>query len=98
MLDQKRNNVVVSRRSVLEQENSAEREALLESLQEGMEGLQGCWEGDRQRHDGLIEIRLLPHPLLPSILALAAVLGGRRPGPQLIHDGPKREEVERVVL
>ena len=36
-LDQKRNNVVVSRRSVLEEENSAEREALLESLQEGME-------------------------------------------------------------
>ena len=34
-LDQKRNNVVVSRRSVLEEENSAEREALLESLQEG---------------------------------------------------------------
>jgi small subunit ribosomal protein S1 len=33
-LDQKRNNVVVSRRSVLEAENSAEREALLESLQE----------------------------------------------------------------
>ncbi|HEY5681525.1 MAG TPA: 30S ribosomal protein S1 [Pseudomonadales bacterium] len=36
-LDQKRNNVVVSRRAVLEQENSAEREALLESLQEGQE-------------------------------------------------------------
>jgi len=36
-LDQKRNNVVVSRRSVLEEENSAEREALLASLQEGME-------------------------------------------------------------
>ncbi len=36
-LDQKRNNVVVSRRSVLEQENSAEREALLENLQEGQE-------------------------------------------------------------
>ncbi|MCX4028790.1 30S ribosomal protein S1 [Endozoicomonas sp. SM1973] len=36
-LDQKRNNVVVSRRSVLEAENSAEREALLESLQEGQE-------------------------------------------------------------
>ena len=36
-LDQKRNNVVVSRRSVLEQENSEEREALLESLQEGKE-------------------------------------------------------------
>ncbi len=34
-LDQKRNNVVVSRRAVLEEENSAEREALLESLQEG---------------------------------------------------------------
>ncbi len=36
-LDQKRNNVVVSRRSVLEQENSAERDALLENLQEGQE-------------------------------------------------------------
>lgn len=36
-LDQKRNNVVVSRRSVLEQENSEERDALLESLQEGQE-------------------------------------------------------------
>lgn len=35
-LDQKRNNVVVSRRAVMEQANSAEREALLESLQEGM--------------------------------------------------------------
>jgi len=36
-LDQKRNNVVLSRRSVLEAENSAEREALLESLQEGQQ-------------------------------------------------------------
>jgi small subunit ribosomal protein S1 len=36
-LDQRRNNVVVSRRAVLEQENSAEREALLSSLQEGQE-------------------------------------------------------------
>jgi len=36
-LDQKRNNVVVSRRAVVETEYSAEREALLESLQEGME-------------------------------------------------------------
>jgi small subunit ribosomal protein S1 len=36
-LDQKRNNVVVSRRSVLEEENSAEREALLENLEEGQE-------------------------------------------------------------
>jgi small subunit ribosomal protein S1 len=34
-LDQRRNNVVVSRRAVLEQETSAEREALLASLQEG---------------------------------------------------------------
>lgn len=36
-LDEKRNNVVVSRRSVLETENSAERDALLGTLQEGME-------------------------------------------------------------
>ena len=36
-LDQKRNNVVVSRRAVIETENSAEREELLESLQEGQE-------------------------------------------------------------
>ncbi len=36
-LDQKRNNVVVSRRAVLEQENSEERELLLASLQEGMD-------------------------------------------------------------
>ena len=34
-LDRRRNNVVVSRRAVVEKENSAEREALLESLQEG---------------------------------------------------------------
>lgn len=34
-LDQNRNNIVVSRRAVVEQEYSAEREALLESLQEG---------------------------------------------------------------
>jgi small subunit ribosomal protein S1 len=34
-LDQRRNNVVVSRRAVLEAENSAEREQLLSSLQEG---------------------------------------------------------------
>lgn len=35
-LDQKRNNVVVSRRAVIESENSAERDQLLENLQEGM--------------------------------------------------------------
>lgn len=34
-LDQKRNNVVVSRRSVVESENTQERDALLEGLQEG---------------------------------------------------------------
>lgn len=36
-LDQKRNNVVVSRRAVIESENSAERDQQLENLQEGME-------------------------------------------------------------
>ena len=36
-LDQKRNNVVVSRRAVIEKENGAEREELLENLQEGQE-------------------------------------------------------------
>ena len=36
-LDQKRNNVVVSRRAVIESESSAEREQLLGQLQEGME-------------------------------------------------------------
>ncbi|MGP1931240.1 MAG: 30S ribosomal protein S1 [Arsenophonus sp. ET-YP4-MAG3] len=35
-LDQKRNNVVVSRRAVIESESSAERDYLLENLQEGM--------------------------------------------------------------
>ncbi len=35
-LDQKRNNVVVSRRAVLESVNSAERDELLNNLQEGM--------------------------------------------------------------
>jgi small subunit ribosomal protein S1 len=36
-LDRKRNNVVVSRRAVVEQEFSAERDSLLKSLQEGTE-------------------------------------------------------------
>ena len=36
-LDQKRNNIVVSRRAVIEAESSAEREALLGSLEEGQE-------------------------------------------------------------
>ncbi|MEE9354107.1 MAG: 30S ribosomal protein S1 [Methylococcaceae bacterium] len=35
-VDQKRNNVVVSRRAVVESESSADRDALLESLSEGM--------------------------------------------------------------
>jgi small subunit ribosomal protein S1 len=34
-IDQKRNNVVVSRRAVVEKENSAERDAMLENLKEG---------------------------------------------------------------
>ena len=34
-LDQPRNNIVVSRRAVVESENSAERDALIESMQEG---------------------------------------------------------------
>jgi small subunit ribosomal protein S1 len=36
-MDQKRNNIVVSRRAVVEEESSAERQALLESLTEGQE-------------------------------------------------------------
>lgn len=36
-LDRKRNNVVVSRRSAMQTENTAERDALLETLQEGQE-------------------------------------------------------------
>jgi small subunit ribosomal protein S1 len=36
-LDRRRNNVVVSRRAVVEEEYSAEREALLEKLEEGLE-------------------------------------------------------------
>lgn len=36
-LDQKRNNVVVSRRAVIESENSADRETVLANLQEGQE-------------------------------------------------------------
>ncbi|BAH83231.1 30S ribosomal protein S1 [Candidatus Ishikawella capsulata] len=36
-LDQKRNNVVVSRKAVIESENSVERSQLLETIQEGME-------------------------------------------------------------
>ena len=36
-LDAKRNNVVVSRRAVIEAENSAERESLLANLEEGLE-------------------------------------------------------------
>lgn len=36
-MDQRRNNVVVSRRAVMEAETSAERQARLEELQEGQE-------------------------------------------------------------
>lgn len=38
-MDRKRNNIVVSRRSVVEEESSTERQALLEKLQEGQEVL-----------------------------------------------------------
>ncbi|XBC37957.1 MAG: 30S ribosomal protein S1 [Buchnera aphidicola (Floraphis choui)] len=38
-LDQKRNNVVVSRRAVIESENNVERNLLLSTLQEGMESI-----------------------------------------------------------
>ena len=45
-LDQKRNNVVVSRRAIIESENSTERESVLANLQEGQEvnryGLEAC--------------------------------------------------------
>ncbi|KAG8312446.1 hypothetical protein J6590_023052 [Homalodisca vitripennis] len=47
-LDQKRNNVVVSRRAVIESENSFERDNLLENMQEGMEVKGGV--------DGLLHI------------------------------------------
>jgi small subunit ribosomal protein S1 len=36
-VDQKRNNIVVSRRAVIEEESGAEREALLETIEEGQE-------------------------------------------------------------
>jgi small subunit ribosomal protein S1 len=36
-VDQKRNNIVVSRRAVIEEESGAERQALLENIQEGTE-------------------------------------------------------------
>lgn len=36
-VDQKRNNIVVSRRAVIEEENGAEREALLDNMEEGKE-------------------------------------------------------------
>ncbi len=36
-VDQKRNNIVVSRRAVIEEENGAERQALLENMDEGQE-------------------------------------------------------------
>ena len=73
-LDQRRNNVVVSRRAVLEEENSAERDALLESLQEGMD-LEGVVKNltdygafvDLGGVDGLLQItdmawRRIKHP------------------------------------
>ena len=52
-LDQKRNNVVVSRRAVVEDEYSAEREELLKNLQEGAQ----CSEGRGQEPHRLRRIR-----------------------------------------
>ena len=49
-LDQKRNNVVVSRRAVMESENSAEREALLSNLEEGQELKVKVIKFDRERN------------------------------------------------
>ncbi len=51
-LDPKRNNVVVSRRAVVEEEYSAEREALMENLQEG-----ATMPGYRQEPDRLRRVR-----------------------------------------
>ncbi|MGQ7172543.1 S1 RNA-binding domain-containing protein, partial [Escherichia sp. R-CC3] len=44
-LDQKRNNVVVSRRAVIESENSAERDQLLEKAYEDAETVTGVING-----------------------------------------------------
>ncbi len=73
-IDQARNNVVVSRRAVLESENLQERQALLEKLKEGME-VQGTVKNmtdygaflDLQGIDGLLHItdmawRRVKHP------------------------------------
>ena len=51
-LDQKRNNVVVSRRAVVEQEFSAERSALMDNLQEG-----AVRQGHRQEPHRLRRVR-----------------------------------------
>jgi len=44
-IDQRRNNVVVSRRAVVETENTTERAELLESLQEGAEAIRYIFSG-----------------------------------------------------
>ena len=48
-LDQKRNNVVVSRRSAMESEGGAEREALMTNFQEGQETKGCCQKSNRLR-------------------------------------------------
>ena len=63
-LDQKRNNVVVSRRAVLEEENSHEREELLASMQEGQDvkGIvknltdYGCFAEIEEGVEGLVHV------------------------------------------
>ena len=85
-LDQKRNNVVVSRRAVIESENSAERDQLLENLQEGME-VKGIVKNltdygafvDLGGVDGLLHItdmawKRVKHPPKSSMLAMKSLL------------------------
>ena len=63
-LDQKRNNVVVSRRAVIETENTSERESLLANLQEGQEvkGIvknltdYGCFVEIEEGVEGLVHV------------------------------------------
>ena len=81
-LDQKRNNVVVSRRSVLEQENSEEREALLTSLQEG---LQVKNSDARTEQAGAFASKIAKMPLVRR--ALLDLQRSFRERPGLIADG-----------
>jgi len=89
-LDQKRNNVVVSRRSVIESENTVERDELLENMQEGMIVLD--LEGR------IIDINPVAHRLLfPSLrekIEIGASLAKYFPEatPSLPKDGQQNRE------